>query len=122
MTTAAGGRSRVRFSTAGGSTTRQLPHEFSHAGVRGGFNTSSDGQLRGRIEASFLGRVQRLTEPTRLLLLAAAEPTGEITLLWRSAGEARVRPPRMPPPRGAGTVAPGPRCASGRRPPPRGRA
>src|SRR4051812_47597083 len=102
MTTAAGGRSRVCFSTAGGSTTRQLPHEFSHAGVRGGFDTSSDGQLRSRIEASFLRRVQRLTEPTRLLLLAAAEPTGEITLLWRSAGELRLRSTRLPRPWGTG--------------------
>jgi DNA-binding CsgD family transcriptional regulator len=66
----------------------ELPREFSHARFQGGFDTRSDGELQGRIEASFLGRVQQLTEATRLLLLlAAAEPTGEPALLWRSAAE-----------------------------------
>ena len=66
----------------------ELPREFSHARFQGGFDTRSDGELQGRIEASFLGRVQQLTEATRLLLLlAAAEPTGELALLWRSAAE-----------------------------------
>jgi DNA-binding CsgD family transcriptional regulator len=69
----------------------ELPREFSHARLRGGFDMASDGELQSRIEASFLGRVQRLTEATRLLLLlAAAEPTGETALLWRSAAELHV--------------------------------
>ena len=46
-----------------------------------------DNPLPGRIEASFLRRVQQLPAATqRLLLVAAAEPTGEPALLWRAAG------------------------------------
>ncbi|MEA2430354.1 MAG: hypothetical protein QOI19_827 [Thermoleophilaceae bacterium] len=66
----------------------ELPRDFSHARVQGGFDPPSDVELQSRIEASFLGRVRQLTEATRLLLLlAAAEPTGDKALLWRSAGE-----------------------------------
>jgi DNA-binding CsgD family transcriptional regulator len=66
----------------------ELPREFSSTRLWGGFEPPSDGELQGRIEASFLGRVQQLTDATRLLLLlAAADPTGEAALLWRSAAE-----------------------------------
>jgi hypothetical protein len=43
--------------------------------------------LPGRIEESFLRRVERLPEETRLLLVvAAAEPVGDPALVWRAAG------------------------------------
>jgi len=48
----------------------ELPREFSHARLQGGFVTPSDGELQSRIEASFLGRVQQLTEATRLAVAA----------------------------------------------------
>ena len=51
--------------------------------------------LQGRIEASFRRRVQRLPYATQqLLLVAAAEPTGEPTLLWRAAAELGIPTPR----------------------------
>jgi DNA-binding CsgD family transcriptional regulator len=54
----------------------------------GGFGVPSVLPLQSRIEESFRRRVERLPADTqRLLLLAAAESTGEPDLLWRSAAE-----------------------------------
>jgi len=65
----------------------ELPHELSPATLAGGFGLPGALPLPGRIEASFLRRVQQLPAATqRLLLVAAAEPTGEPALLWRAAG------------------------------------
>jgi len=65
----------------------ELPHELSPATLAGGFGLLGALPLPGRIEASFLRRVQQLPAATqRLLLVAAAEPTGEPALLWRAAG------------------------------------
>ena len=65
----------------------ELPHELSPAKLAGGFGLLSALPLPGRIEASFLRRVQQLPAVTqRLVLVAAAEPTGEPALLWRAAG------------------------------------
>ena len=90
----------------------ELPREFSHARLPGGSHTPTDGQLESRIEASFLGRVQRLTETTRLmLLLAAAEPTGETALLWRSAAELGLAVDAIAPAVGDGLLEIGTRVA-----------
>src|SRR5262249_30650130 len=65
----------------------ELPHELSAAKLAGGFGLPDGLPLPGRIEASFLRRAQQLPAATqRLLLVAAAEPTGEPALLWRAAG------------------------------------
>jgi AAA ATPase domain len=65
----------------------ELPHELSPVKLAGGFGLPDALPLPGRIEASFRRRVQRLpTDTQRLLLVAAAEPTGEPALLWRAAG------------------------------------
>jgi DNA-binding CsgD family transcriptional regulator len=65
----------------------ELPHELSPAELAGGFGLPGGLSLPGRIEASFRRRVQQLPADTqRLLLVAAAEPTGEPALLWRAAG------------------------------------
>jgi hypothetical protein len=70
----------------------ELPHELSPATLAGGFGLPGALPLPGRIEASFLRRVQQLPAATqRLLLLAAAEPTGEPALLWRAAGVLDIR-------------------------------
>ena len=48
-------------------------------------------ELPGRIEASFRRRVEQLpAETRRLLLLAAADPTGESALLVRASEQTRV--------------------------------
>jgi hypothetical protein len=63
----------------------ELPHESSPATLAGGFGLPGGRPVPGRIEASFRRRVQQLPAATRrLLLVAAAEPTGESALLWRA--------------------------------------
>jgi len=64
----------------------ELPHGVSAAGLAGGFGLPGAEPLSGRIEDSFRRRITPLPEMTRrLLLLAAAEPTGDPALLWRAA-------------------------------------
>ena len=64
----------------------ELPRVLSPAKLAGGFGLPGEQPLPGRIEASFRLRVQQLPAATqRLLLVAAAEPTGEPILLWRAA-------------------------------------
>ena len=65
-----------------------LPRGLSAAELAGGFGLPlPDGvTLASRIERSFLPRLESLPVKTRrLLLAAAAEPTGDVTLLWRVA-------------------------------------
>ncbi|MCL3819055.1 helix-turn-helix transcriptional regulator [Aeromicrobium wangtongii] len=53
--------------------------------LAGGFGMHSPAGLSARIEESFLRRVEALPDDTRrLLLIAAAEPTGEPTITWRA--------------------------------------
>jgi DNA-binding CsgD family transcriptional regulator len=64
----------------------ELPGGLSPAELGGGFGLPAELSLQTRIEASFRRRVEELPDATqRLLLLAAVEPTGEVSLLWRSA-------------------------------------
>jgi DNA-binding CsgD family transcriptional regulator len=66
----------------------ELPREAMPAGLAGGFAVPGELPLPARLEASFRQRVRRLPDDTQLLLLvAAAEPTGEPALLWRAAAE-----------------------------------
>jgi DNA-binding NarL/FixJ family response regulator len=71
----------------------ELPHEFSPVDLAGGYGLPAELPLPRRIEASFLQRVEQLpVETQRLMLLAAAEPTGEPALLWRAASRLGVAP------------------------------
>ncbi len=64
----------------------ELPRSLSPAQIGGGFGLPMSVPLRGRIEESFRRRLRRLPPLSRqLLLVAAAEPTGESTLIWRAA-------------------------------------
>ena len=64
----------------------ELPHAFTPAEMAGGFGLPESAPLSGRIEQSFLRRVESLpAESQRLLLAAAAEPIGDVTVLWRAA-------------------------------------
>jgi DNA-binding CsgD family transcriptional regulator len=65
----------------------ELPHAITAADLAGGFGVAVRLTLAGRIEQSFLRQIAPLPEMTRrLLLLAAAEPTGDPALFWRAAG------------------------------------
>lgn len=62
----------------------ELPYGLIPAA--GGFSVPISGSVAGRVEGSFQRRIERLPPPSRLLLLvAAAEPTGDPVLVWRAA-------------------------------------
>src|SRR5258707_1115983 len=64
----------------------ELPRSLSPAELAGGFGFPDARQLTSRIERSFLQRVEKLPRDSRLLLLtAAADPVGDVHLLWRAA-------------------------------------
>ncbi|MCW3064900.1 MAG: LuxR family transcriptional regulator, partial [Solirubrobacterales bacterium] len=90
----------------------ELPRELWSGKVTNGFGLPDQLPLQSRIEASFLGRVQQLPAATqRLLLLAAAEPTGEPELLWRSAAELGIEIDAVAPAVGDGMLELGGRLA-----------
>jgi DNA-binding CsgD family transcriptional regulator len=75
----------------------ELPRGLNPAELAGGFGLPGATGLPGSVEESFGRRVQALPDPTRtLLLVAAADPTGDAALVWRAAsrlgigGEAAV--------------------------------
>ena len=64
----------------------ELPRGLTAAQLAGGFGLPDAAPLSGRIEESFLRRLDALPADTRLLLLvAAAEPVGDPALVWRAA-------------------------------------
>jgi DNA-binding CsgD family transcriptional regulator len=64
----------------------ELPRGLSAAELAGGFAVPDSRPLSGRIEDSFLRRLDQLPPATRqLLLVAAAEPVGDPVLVWRAA-------------------------------------
>ena len=65
----------------------ELPRGLSPAQLAGGFGLPVSVPLAGRIEESFRRRLAGLPSPSRrLLLVAAADPTGDAVLVWRAAG------------------------------------
>src|SRR5262245_42006137 len=65
----------------------ELPRGLSAAELAGGFGLPGALPLAGSIEEGFRRRVSALPHQTRrLLLLAAADPTGDPALVWRAAG------------------------------------
>ncbi|MFC7275959.1 AAA family ATPase [Paractinoplanes rhizophilus] len=64
----------------------ELPRGLTPTELAGGFAVRDATPLAGRIEQSFRRRLDGLpAETRRLLLVAAAEPVGDISLLWRAA-------------------------------------
>lgn len=64
---------------------RELPRALSPAEVAGGFALTTSVPLERRIEQSLIAQLESLPAPARLLLLvAAADPTGDPGLLWRA--------------------------------------
>jgi tetratricopeptide (TPR) repeat protein len=71
----------------------ELPHGMPPAELAGGFGLPDVMPLASRIERSFMRRVRSLpAEAQRLLLVAAADPLGDVPLLWRAADRLRVPP------------------------------
>jgi DNA-binding CsgD family transcriptional regulator len=64
----------------------ELPKGVTAAELAGGFGRPDARRVASLIEQSFLRRVRTFPRETqRLLLAAAAEPVGDVTLLWRAA-------------------------------------
>ena len=83
----------------------ELPRGLSAAQLAGGFALPGALSLSGRIEESFLKRLAALPEDTqRLVLVAAAEPTGDPALLWRAAERLGIAGPALEPAESAGLI------------------
>src|SRR5215203_3456354 len=71
----------------------ELPRGLTATQLAGGFGLVGAQALTGRIEESFVRRLEALSDDARrLLLVAAAEPVGDPLLLWRAAGRLGIRP------------------------------
>ncbi|HEY1003066.1 MAG TPA: AAA family ATPase, partial [Streptosporangiaceae bacterium] len=75
----------------------ELARGMSEAELAGGFadppTANLPGHLQGRLQDHYLRRVQVLPEPAQqLMLLAAADPTGDASLLWRAAQKLGLGP------------------------------
>jgi DNA-binding CsgD family transcriptional regulator/tetratricopeptide (TPR) repeat protein len=82
----------------------ELPRALTPAELAGGFALPG-APLTDRIEQSFLRRAQSLPpDSQRLLLTAAAEPLGDVTLLWRASERLRVGPDAVWPAEAAGLI------------------
>ena len=83
----------------------ELPRGLSAAQLAGGFGLPAALSLAGRLEQSFLQRLQALPEDSqRLLRVAAAEPLGDPALLWRAAERLAITPSARDPAESAGLI------------------
>jgi hypothetical protein len=83
----------------------ELPRGLTPAELAGGFALPDAQPLADRIEQSFLRRLQPLpTDCQRLLLTAAAEPLGDVTLLWRAAERLGIGTDAVAPAEAAGLI------------------
>jgi DNA-binding CsgD family transcriptional regulator len=83
----------------------ELPRGLSSAQLAGGFGVTSALSLSARIEESFLRQLESFPEDTqRLLLVAAAEPSGNPTLVWGAAAQLGIAPGALAPARAAGLL------------------
>lgn len=83
----------------------ELPRGMTPAERAGGFGLPDAGSLTGHIERAFARRVGALpADSAQLLLLAAAEPLGDVALLWRAARHLGVDPEAAEPAETAGLV------------------
>jgi DNA-binding CsgD family transcriptional regulator len=83
----------------------ELPRGLSAAELAGGFGLPGTLPLANHIERSFLRRLQSLPVRTqRLLLTAAADPVGEVGLLWRAADRLGLGPDAATPAEDAGLI------------------
>jgi DNA-binding CsgD family transcriptional regulator len=83
----------------------ELPRGLTPAELAGGFGLPDRGPLSGRIERSFLRRFESLPPDSRwLLVTAAAEPIGDVTLLWRALDRIGIAPEAVGPAEATGLI------------------
>src|SRR6516164_228586 len=83
----------------------ELPRGENPIAVAGGYGLPVEIPLTSRIEQGFVRQLEPLPADTRrLLLLAAAEPVGDVTLLWRAAERLGIGPEAVAPAEAAGLV------------------
>jgi len=88
----------------------ELPRGLTATQLAGGFGLLGAQALTGRIEESFVRRVEALPdEARRLVLIAAAEPVGDPLLLWRAAERLAIGPAAAEQAEGHGLLAIGER-------------
>jgi DNA-binding CsgD family transcriptional regulator len=83
----------------------ELPRWLDPVAIAGGFGLPDEMPLTSRIEEGFARQLEPLpAETRRLLVLAAAEPTGDASLLWRAAQLLGIGPDAAGPAEAAGLV------------------
>jgi DNA-binding CsgD family transcriptional regulator len=83
----------------------ELPRGLSPAQLAGGFGLPKALSLSGKIEERFVNRLEQLPEDTQqLLLVAAAEPTGDPALLWGAAARLGIADAVLYPAESAGLL------------------
>ena len=80
----------------------ELPQQMGAAELAGGFELPIPADLPGRIQDQYARRVEALPKATRrLILLAAADPVGDATLVWRAAHKLKIGNDALAPAQGA---------------------
>jgi DNA-binding CsgD family transcriptional regulator len=83
----------------------ELPRNLTAAQLAGGFGLPAALSLSGRIEGSFQQRLEALpTDTQTLLLVAAADPTGDPALFWLTARELGITDSALEPAESAGLI------------------
>jgi hypothetical protein len=83
----------------------ELPRGRKPIALAGGFGLPDEMPLTSRIELGFVRQLESFSADTRrLLLLAAAEPVGDVTLLWRAAERLGIGPEAAAPAEAADLV------------------
>jgi DNA-binding CsgD family transcriptional regulator/tetratricopeptide (TPR) repeat protein len=83
----------------------ELPRGLTAGELAGGFGLPAGGALLGRIERSFLRRYDALPpDSQRLVLTAAAEPVGDVPLLWRAIDRLGIAPDAIGPAESTGLI------------------
>jgi DNA-binding CsgD family transcriptional regulator len=83
----------------------ELPRGLTTAQLAGGFGLPAALSLSGRIEESFQQRLEGLPAATQhLLLVAAADPTGDPGLFWLAADQLRITGAALEPAEAAGLI------------------
>jgi DNA-binding CsgD family transcriptional regulator/tetratricopeptide (TPR) repeat protein len=105
-------RDRIMAETRGNPLALlELPRGLTPAELAGGFGLPDARVLSGRIEQSFVRRVQALPQDTQqLLLIAAADAVGDVTLVLRAAERVGIGPDSVLPAEAAGLIELGPRA------------